>query len=533
MLKERFVVTVLVFVISLVLTAGGLARNIYAEEYTLPYALELDGDGDYVDLPIRPGDLDDGPVTFSCRLKIAPGAGGDRMKIFSGYGDRTGANRWDFEYNNTGARQLEFNEWGGSGGNAGGPALEEDTWYFVSFVWKPGEEVILYIDGEKEASFDIENSSLDDGHNFRLAGRPDGTEKEWEGTIKDVWLWQTARTEEELKSDMQRTPAGDEENLVGYWPLDEDTGETARDKSDNENHGTIVGAEWTITIIPSEILARPHDEVLPAVLEAAHQGPSVSARAQAVELLGKLDAAADEIAPTLLGILEDAEETSDVRLAAAAVISELDADIVDRELPAIMMAWGNNNFGQADIPASLTDPVSVAVGNFHSLALKGDGTVSAWGWNLQGQTTVPSDLSNVTAVDAGGAHNLALKENGTVVAWGLDNYGQSTVPDALEGVKAIAAGGSHSLALKEDGNVVAWGSNAHGQATVPDELSDVIAIAAGSAHSLALKEDGTVEAWGKGTDEVPAGLSKVKVESIAPGGHSLALVTAASRDAGR
>jgi hypothetical protein len=37
------------------------------------------------------------------------------------------------------------------------------------------------------------------------------------------------------------------------------------------------------------------------------------------------------------------------------------------------MGWGLNNFGQADVPAGLTNVIAIASGQFHSLALIGDG----------------------------------------------------------------------------------------------------------------------------------------------------------------
>src|SRR5205085_9924528 len=41
------------------------------------------------------------------------------------------------------------------------------------------------------------------------------------------------------------------------------------------------------------------------------------------------------------------------------------------------------------------------------------------------------------AIAAGEFHSLALKRDGTVVAWGDDRYGQADVPSGLSGVTAI------------------------------------------------------------------------------------------------
>jgi alpha-tubulin suppressor-like RCC1 family protein len=200
------------------------------------------------------------------------------------------------------------------------------------------------------------------------------------------------------------------------------------------------------------------------------------------------------------------------------------------------VAWGcgaGYNFGQCSVPSGLNGVSAIAAGPWHSLALKGVGTVVPWGWCL-GPCSLPSTLSGVTAIAAGLDHELALKGDGTVVAWGcvFPGYdsGQCSVPSGLSGVTAISAGFFHSLALKSDSTVVAWGCGADhdfGQCSVPSGLSGVTAISAGTDHSLALKYDGTFVAWGctdggSGQCSVPSGLSGVSAIS-AGYAHSLAL----------
>lgn len=188
-----------------------------------------------------------------------------------------------------------------------------------------------------------------------------------------------------------------------------------------------------------------------------------------------------------------------------------------------LVAWGGSS--HTNIPTGLANVIAIAVGATHNLALKADGAVAAWGSGGSGENTVPSGLSNVTAIAAGHSHNLAARADGTVVSWGDNSWGQTNIPVALANVIGIAAGTRHSVALRSDGSVVIWGDNSLDQTNVPAGLTNVIAIAAGAFHTLALKANGTVTAWGYnglGQLDVPAGLSNV-VAIAGAFGNGLAL----------
>lgn len=77
-----------------------------------------------------------------------------------------------------------------------------------------------------------------------------------------------------------------------------------------------------------------------------------------------------------------------------------------------MVAWGDNGYGQANMPAGLGNAVAVAADGSHCLALRADGSVIAWGCNYSGQTNVPVVPSNALVLAAGPAHNMALVGSG-------------------------------------------------------------------------------------------------------------------------
>ena len=138
---------------------------------------------------------------------------------------------------------------------------------------------------------------------------------------------------------------------------------------------------------------------------------------------------------------------------------------------------------------------SVGAGNYHNLALCGDGTVVAWGLNLSGQ------LGNNSTTDS----SLPV----TITASGTLN-GRTAV--------TVAAGSDHSLVLCLDGSLVSWGKNANGQlgngsntnSTMPVAVSlagtlngkTVTALQAANAHCLALCSDGSIASWGSGSNGI-------------------------------
>jgi hypothetical protein len=91
--------------------------------------------------------------------------------------------------------------------------------------------------------------------------------------------------------------------------------------------------------------------------------------------------------------------------------------------------------------------IAIACGDYHSLALRRDGTVVAWGGEWTG-TNVPPDLTDVVAIAAGYSHSIALRSDGTIVTWGGSyNVNQTVVPVGLRQVVSISGGSYHSLAL--------------------------------------------------------------------------------------
>ena len=212
------------------------------------------------------------------------------------------------------------------------------------------------------------------------------------------------------------------------------------------------------------------------------------------------------------------------------------------EADGTILCWGQNNFGQNDVPSSLTNAVQVAAGYNHTCALRHDGTVTCWGQNTLQQLDVPAGLSSVTQISTSASHTCAVRSNGTVTCWGANSEGQSAVPLNTTTYRVVA-GGYHTCAMNagtavcwgsndysqlnfstldgvatfelgyhftcrlNNGAVDCWGDNSRGQATVPQFGATIEGISAGGYHACAFDSDGVVTCWGGLGGTVPTGLN--------------------------
>jgi len=179
----------------------------------------------------------------------------------------------------------------------------------------------------------------------------------------------------------------------------------------------------------------------------------------------------------------------------------------------LVTVWGNNDYGQLNVPNNNIKYVQVATGSTwgggHILALTEDGVIEAWGRNDYSQCVVPKfgPYQNLpfTQIDASAHGSIGLRSNGTVVVWGNQPNYEGNYPRVVafqpqtDGFyTSIAAGACHFLGILSDGRVMAWGLNTSGQCNVPTLPAGLTytKIAAGMNHSVALRSDGSVIAWG-------------------------------------
>ena len=226
-----------------------------------------------------------------------------------------------------------------------------------------------------------------------------------------------------------------------------------------------------------------------------------------------------------------------------------------------LWTWGQNNEGQlgngilgdqpsnsswtdsfAGIESSEPEPetifhvldnvVAVACGQYHTAALKSDGTLWTWGSNYDGQLGSPSIdtkthyptptqvLDEVVAVSCSDDSTAAIRADGSLWMWGSNFYGMITgdasagdqpIPvKVMDDVSAVALGDHHAAVIKTDNSLWVWGDNDYGQigsgvdrdekpsyAEPVKVLDNVVAVSCGLYHTAAVTGDGTLYTWGE------------------------------------
>ena len=140
-------------------------------------------------------------------------------RIFWDAGNENGYNRIDKE-----VKLEEYNGWTHW-------AFVKDTATGKMFIYRNGE---IWHQGEGNLK------SLSGINKFVIGSFVNGGHY-WKGSLREFRIWNTGRTQAEIKHSINSRLVGNESGLVGYWPLNEGSGAIAKDRTTNANHGTIKG----------------------------------------------------------------------------------------------------------------------------------------------------------------------------------------------------------------------------------------------------------------------------------------------------
>ena len=128
----------------------------------------------------------------------------------------------------------------------GSTVLTLNTWHHVALTIS-SKRIKLFVNGRKDADLYNDCGRLVKGNSYLAFGRHMWYNNPFGGIMDEIRIWNTARTEEEIRDNRWYDCVnGDEANLIGYWNFNKGSGGILHDITQNQNHGTIYGATWTM-----------------------------------------------------------------------------------------------------------------------------------------------------------------------------------------------------------------------------------------------------------------------------------------------
>ena len=139
-------------------------------------------------------------------------------------------------------------------GIAVGPEAEDGNWHHIAMTWKQNTSngFKSYLDGKVVEERDSSNTPIPNISANVFLGSHSGASDFMKGQLDEVSIWARALNQSAIQMYMNRSLAGNEGGLVGYWTFEEGSGTTTADQSPNGNDGTCHGdPTWTTWTPPS------------------------------------------------------------------------------------------------------------------------------------------------------------------------------------------------------------------------------------------------------------------------------------------
>ncbi|GLV59930.1 hypothetical protein KDH_67540 [Dictyobacter sp. S3.2.2.5] len=222
-------------------------------------SLNFDGTGAFVDLRSsstdtgNPSDLQfTGPITLQAWLKPAANDG-IRNIIAHGYA----LNPAGEVFLRIANGQYQVGSWNGADHVAVFPMPLSDLgrWVHLSGVYD-GTQWILYRNGQEVARNTDSTGAVAVQGAWAIGARGAGGERFFSGNLRNIALWQEARTAQKIQADMLYPPTENVSGLAAYWGLDEGSGNSG-DLGPGAHLATVVGARWITPESLQQLLTLP------------------------------------------------------------------------------------------------------------------------------------------------------------------------------------------------------------------------------------------------------------------------------------
>ena len=118
-----------------------------------------------------------------------------------------------------------------------------NVWQHIAFVYEGSSNFVkIYVNGElvlNESTPNLKLKTDQDKGVYVGASIWEQILEPFKGKIDEVRAWNIARTQDEIKANMNKTLTGNESGLIGYWKFDEGEGQIVYDTSGNGKHGGL------------------------------------------------------------------------------------------------------------------------------------------------------------------------------------------------------------------------------------------------------------------------------------------------------
>ncbi len=200
----------------------------------LSRTLDFDGADDFV---VISNDADFEFTTGTIELWIKPNTNNNSGIIGMRYG---GSVRYSFHID-------EGNDliglWNGGSYNTIPYPFIGDEWYHIALSIQPSK-VDAYINGQSVGSFYGGINSAVTGLDLSIGGSvPSAGFEAFSGEIDEVRYWNDLRTQNEIQANMHLALAGNEANLVAYYPFNEASDTVVTDEGPNGHNGAMANME--------------------------------------------------------------------------------------------------------------------------------------------------------------------------------------------------------------------------------------------------------------------------------------------------
>jgi len=214
------------------------------------YGLQFDGVNDFVDCGVPAGYVFD-DLTMMCWVKTTAAPSSYQALVAKdGF-----TSDFSLLAHHTNIGDITF---GGDGlGQLSGGVINDGIWHFVAGT-RDGStgKLKLYIDGILIDSTSGGTDPLSNSEHLHFGKYHPSNPHYYQGSLDEISIWDIELTAAQILFYMVNCPAGNEVGLKGYWSLDEGTGGTANDATNNNNDGILLnGVLWTTDTPSTCILA--------------------------------------------------------------------------------------------------------------------------------------------------------------------------------------------------------------------------------------------------------------------------------------